>query len=98
MSIKNRTGGTVDELWEEMGLLESIEELTIRRMLAAELARTMKRRGIGKAELARQMDTSRPQLDRLLDPFSKGGITVHTLAKAARVVGKRLKVELVASR
>jgi len=100
MATKKRplTGDTVDSLWEEIGLLEAVEEMAIRKMVAAELSRAMKRQKIGKAELARRMDTSRPQLDRLLDPLSKGGITIHTLAKAARVIGKRIKVELVAAR
>lgn len=89
------TGDTVDSLWQEMGLLEAVEEMAIRKMLAAELAKAMKRQHWSKADLARKMDTSRPQLDRLLDPLSPGGITVHSLAKAARVIGKKLKVELV---
>ena len=95
MSSKNRTGSTVDSLWEELGILEDVQELAIRKMLAAELHRAMKRQRLSKAELAVRLETSRPQLDRLLDPLSKGGVTLHTLTRAARVIGKRVKVELV---
>ncbi|HET6621418.1 MAG TPA: XRE family transcriptional regulator [Dongiaceae bacterium] len=95
MSRKNRTGSTVDTLWEELGILEDVQELAIRKMLAVELGRAMKRRKWTKADLARQLDTSRPQLDRLLDPLSPGGITIHTLAKAARVIGKKIEIKLL---
>jgi antitoxin HicB len=90
-----RTGATVDSLWQDMGLLEDVQELAIRKMIAIELAKAMKRDRLTKAELARKLDTSRPQLDRLLDPLSSGGLTIHTLAKAARVIGKRVEVKLV---
>ena len=90
-----RTGTTVDSLWQDMDLLEDVQELAIRKLIAAELAKAMKRDRLTKAELARKLDTSRPQLDRLLDPLSSGGLTIHTLAKAARVIGKRVEVKLV---
>ncbi len=40
------------------------------------------------------MDTSRTQVDRLLDPKS-GNVTLETLQRAAHVVGRELRVELV---
>ena len=40
------------------------------------------------------MQTSRSQLDRLLDP-SNPDLALHTLFRAAAVLGKKLKVELV---
>jgi hypothetical protein len=97
MSRKNRTGSTVDSLREDLGILEDVQELAVRKMLALELGRAMKRQKWTKADLARQLDTSRPQLDRLLDPLSPGGITIHTLAKAARVIGKKIEIKLVSA-
>jgi hypothetical protein len=47
-----------------------------------------------KAELARRMQTSRPALDRLLDP-ANDSVTLHTLQKAAKAVGRELRLELV---
>ena len=44
-----------------------------------------------KAEMARRMDTSRSQLDRLLDPDSDS----VTLARATRAVVSQVRVELV---
>ncbi len=40
------------------------------------------------------MNTSRVQLDRLLDPKSSN-VTLATMQKAANAVGKSLRVELV---
>lgn len=92
-----RPGSTVDSLWNELGILEDVQELAIRKLLAAELNKEMKRRKWSKAALARKLETSRPQLDRLLNPTSKGGITIGTLTRAARAVGKRVEVRLLST-
>ena len=43
--------------------------------------------------MAERMETSRSQLDRLLDPENEG-VTLHTLKRAAVAVGMRLELEL----
>jgi antitoxin HicB len=47
-----------------------------------------------KVEMARRMRTSRVQLDRLLDP-DNDSVTLATLCRAAAVVGRELRLELV---
>lgn len=94
-AVSSRTGGTVDSLWSELGILADVQEMAVRRLLATELGRAMQRRKWSKAELARRLATSRPQIERLLDPNSKGGITISTLTRAARAVGKRVDVRLL---
>ena len=54
----------------------------------------MNARNLTKAAMARQMQTSRAQLDRLVDP-ENSSVTLHTLHRAAAIVGKRLRVELL---
>lgn len=49
---------------------------------------------VSKAEMARRMNTSRSQLDRLLDP-ENDAVSLETLARAAHAVGRSLKVELM---
>jgi hypothetical protein len=44
--------------------------------------------------MAERLKTSRSQLDRLLDPQNEA-VTLATLMRAARVVGKRVRVDLV---
>ena len=92
--VNPHRGSTVESWLEEEGFLEEATEKAIREVIAWQLAREMKRRHISKVDMARRMATSRSQLDRLLDP--KGpSVTLDTLAKAARAVGRRLKVDLV---
>jgi hypothetical protein len=44
--------------------------------------------------MAKSMHTSRAALERLLDPENTS-VTLHTIDKAARIIGKRIKLELV---
>lgn len=50
--------------------------------------------GLSKAEIARRMRTSRPSVDRLLDPNNEG-MTLGTLQKVARAIGRDLRLELI---
>jgi antitoxin HicB len=54
----------------------------------------MRENHLTKSALARRMQTSRAQLDRLLDPDNES-VTLGTLTRAAHAVGRNLKVELV---
>jgi transcriptional regulator with XRE-family HTH domain len=53
----------------------------------------MERRGLTKARLAELMHTSRAQVDRILK--AKGNVTVETLKRAAALLGRELRLELV---
>ena len=44
--------------------------------------------------MARRMKTSRAALDRLLDPDNTS-VTLQTLCRAARAIGRDLRIELV---
>jgi antitoxin HicB len=48
---------------------------------------------ITRTEMATRMQTSRAQLDRLLDP-EKTGISIDTIQRAASVVGRQLRIDL----
>ena len=92
--MKKHKGSTFDSFLEEEGILESTEAVAVKRVIAFELEKKMKKDHINKSELAERMRTSRSALDRLLDPENTS-ITLSTLAKAAHVVGKKLQVLLV---
>lgn len=49
---------------------------------------------VSKRAMAAAMNTSRSQLDRILDP-ENDRVQLDTLAEAARVLGLGLRVELV---
>jgi predicted double-glycine peptidase len=92
--MNKHKGTTVDSFLEEEGILESTEAAAVKRIIAYELGKKMKKDHLNKTEMAEQMKTSRSALERLLDP-NNTSITLNTLAKAAHMVGKRLHVSLV---
>ena len=49
--------------------------------------------GVSEAKLAELMHTSRAQVDRILK--AKGNVTIETLQRAAALIGRRLRLELV---
>jgi antitoxin HicB len=90
----DHSGSTFDSFLEEEGILDEVETAAIKRVIAWQLAQAMKARKISKKTMAQRMGTSRSQLDRLLDP-ENSAVQLQTIAKAARVVGKRLRLEMV---
>lgn len=87
-------GSTLDELLDEDGVLAEAHAVAIKRILAWQVSQTMENENLSKSEMARRMHTSRAALNRLLDPDNPS-VTLLTMDKAAAVLGKRLKVELV---
>jgi hypothetical protein len=87
-------GSSFESFLKEEGVLEETRERAIKAVLAWQLARAMKARKISKSVMAKRLDTSRSQLDRLLDP-KNDNVTLRTLSKAARAIGKRLRIDLV---
>jgi len=92
--MNKHKGTTVDSFLEEEGILESTDSIAVKRVIAYELKKKMKKDHLNKSEMAEKMHTSRSALDRLLDPKNTS-ITLSTLAKAAHIIGKKLHVLLV---
>lgn len=90
---KGRPGQTFDDFLKEQGLYGSATEQAVKRVLAFQLGEAMKKQGISKTEMARRLHTSRSQIDRLLDP-GHDRVTVGVLARAAKAVGRELRLEL----
>lgn len=90
----NSVGSSFDSFLEEEGTLEDTTEVAIKRVLAWQIEQAMKEMELTKAEMARRMRTSRSQLDRLLDP-RRTHVKLHTMQRAAAVIGKRLRIDLV---
>ena len=91
---KTNIGSTFDSWLREEGLYEDVSATAIKRVLARQVAAAMLEMRFSKAEMARRMHTSRAALDRLLDPEYEA-VTLSTLRKAAAVVGRELRLELV---
>jgi antitoxin HicB len=87
-------GDSFDSFLKEEGIYESVRTTAIKRVLAMQLEDAMKQRKLTKVEMARRMKTSRVQLDRLLDP-DNDSVTLSTLRRAAAIVGREVRLELV---
>ena len=87
-------GSLFDDFLKDEGIYEETQAAAIKRVLARQIERAMKEQKISKADMARRMDTSRTQLDRLLDP-DNDSLTLTTLARAAKVIGREIRLQLV---
>ena len=86
-------GSSFENFLAEEGLLAGVDEAAVKEVIAWQVGQAMRQRGLSKTAMAGAMQTSRTQLNRLLDP-SNTGVALHTLYRAAAVLGKRLRVEL----
>jgi len=75
-------------------LLEEVEAVAVKRVLAFQIKKLMEEQNLTKTEMARRMKTSRAALERLLDPENRS-VTLLTIDKAARSPGKRLRLTLL---
>lgn len=86
-------GSTLDSFLKEEGVLEEFRAAAIKEVIAWQIQQAMKKKKLSKNKMAALMDTSRAQLDRLLDP-KQGNVTLETLHRAAQVLGRELRIEL----
>ena len=92
---KNPHIGSTFESWlDEKGIREEVMAAAIKEVIAGQLVEEMKKKGITKIRMAELMQTSRAQVDRLLNPKNNSA-TLETLMRAAKVVGRQLRLELV---
>jgi hypothetical protein len=91
---KKNIGSTFDSWLREEGLYEEVSANAIKRVVARQVEDAMNEKHLTRTEMARRMHTSRAALDRLLDPDYEA-ITLTTLRKAAAVVGREIRLELV---
>lgn len=91
---RGRIGSSFENYLAEQGILEDARAVAVKRVLAWQLLQAMERRHMSKSAMARAMRTSRSQLDRILDP-DNDHIRLDTLTAAAKVLGLRLRIELV---
>jgi antitoxin HicB len=86
-------GSSFDDFLQEEGIRDAAHAHAIKRVLAWQIAEAMKAQGLTKSEMAKRMNTSRAQLDRLLDP-ENDKVQLDTLQRAAAALGRTLRLEL----
>ena len=96
LSLMNRrhVGSDFDEFLAEEELLSQVQTVAVKRVIAFQLAEFMQENDLSKTAMAKRMQTSRSALCRLLDP-SQPSVTLQTMDRAARALGKRLRIELI---
>ena len=90
----NSIGSSFDDFLMEEGIAGEVEAGAIKKIIAYQLQEAIEKEQITKTALAVQLETSRAAVNRLLDPDNES-ITLLTLKKAATVLGKKLRLELV---
>lgn len=91
---KGRIGSSFDDYLKDEGTHDETTATAVKRVLAWQLEQAMAKQRISKNQMAKAMQTSRSQLDRILDP-DNDRVQLDTVIKAARVLGRQVRIELV---
>jgi predicted XRE-type DNA-binding protein len=94
MKKNKHIGSSFDDFLESEGIYHEVEAIAIKKYFAAMVEKKMEEEAISKSKMAEMMHTSRSAVNRLLDP-KNNSITLHTMETAAKVIGKKIKLELV---
>ncbi|MCM2464592.1 XRE family transcriptional regulator [Pseudomonas sp. CG7] len=92
--MNKHIGSDFDDFLAEQGIAEEVFAVSLKRVIAWQIAEAMKLQKVTKKALAQRMHTSRTAVDRALDQ-NDAGMTLATLASAARALGQRVEVRLV---
>ncbi len=89
-----RTGSSFDNFLKEQGMYEEVTAKALKRAISEQLRESMQEQHITKVAMAARMETSRTQVDRLLDPDNLR-IQFDSLVRAASAIGKHVEIRLV---
>lgn len=87
-------GSSLDDVLKEQGVYDEVNAGALKRVIACHITEDMRRRTLTTSALAKQVNTSRMTVDRLLDA-SQHSVTLTTLGRVASVFGRRLVVTVV---
>ncbi len=94
MKKRAHRGSDFRDFLKEEGILGEVETRALKQAVSLQITKLLKQESLSKAEMAVRMKTSRAAVDRLLDA-SYPSVTLTTLGKAARALGRKIKIELV---
>jgi hypothetical protein len=86
-------GSSFDDFLEEEAILDEATAVAVKRVIAWQISQEMHSLKLTKTMMAKKMHTSRASLNRLLDETDTS-LTLTTLSSAAKVLGKKLRIEL----
>jgi antitoxin HicB len=85
---------TLDSFLDEEGVRDAFQAVAVKEVLSWQIKSVMESQKLSQARLAKLMGTSRSQVSRLLDP-TDGNETLVTLQRAAEMLGRKVRIELV---
>jgi len=97
MLIKNPGLAALEREVDQLCLRQQVDEELSEILIQQKIAQLRKRRGLTQAALARRSGVSQPMIAQI-ESGKLGNLTLKTLARTARALGARLKVELVPER
>lgn len=74
--------------------MEDVQQESVKRVVALTLQAEMDAKKISKVAMATRLQTSRPALDRILNPFHRA-ITLATIEKVAKLLGKKVVIQFL---
>ncbi|GLK88013.1 helix-turn-helix domain-containing protein [Pseudomonas turukhanskensis] len=92
--MNKHVGSDFDAFLAEEQLLEEVTAAALKRVVAWQISQLMKAQRVSKSALAQRMQTSRTVVGRVLDA-DDAGLTLATLANAARALGQRVEIRFV---
>ncbi|MGA2404029.1 MAG: helix-turn-helix transcriptional regulator [Syntrophobacteraceae bacterium] len=90
---KQHLGSTLEDFLHKEGIYDAAKAEAVTRVISWQIAEEMRKQGITKTQMAERMHTSRAQIDRILN--AKGNVTIETLQRAAALIGRELRLELM---
>jgi antitoxin HicB len=91
--MSKHIGSSFDSFLEEEGLLSETNVEAVKRVLSWQIQEFLEKQNIKKTDFAKQIHTSRSQLDRLLDP-SNTNVSLRTLVSTVQAMGKQLEIRI----
>ena len=93
--MKNKhIGSSFDDFLDDEGILAEAQAIAVARVLAWEVSQYLKEHNTSKTAFAKTLETSRMQVNRLIDPEDTS-VNLNTMAKVAEAMGKKLEFRLV---
>lgn len=91
MKNKHR-GSSFDDFLKEEGIYDECHTEAVKRVIAFQVEKELKKQKLTKSAFAKKMNTSRAAVDRLLDP--KKSCSLKSLVTAVGALGKHLEIRI----
>ena len=86
-------GSSFDNFLAEEGIKAQVQAEALKRVIAWHLQQAIEQQGLKKSHIAKQLNTSRAAVNRMLDPENTS-MTLNSLGALADLLGKRLEIRL----